>query len=95
MSLRDLILGQSEEPAEKKGVVIRGQSLYVREMSGAERDDFEAAQVEAQRKGEALVNFRARLLVRVLVDDTGARVFSDADPDVRQDRKDSSSQTRE
>ena len=79
MSIRDELLGLVSQPARLEPVHFFGKSVFVREMTGAERDAFEAAQVEAGKDGKALVNFRARLLVQVLVDETGARIFTDAD----------------
>lgn len=80
-TLRELILNAAPAPKERAEVQLAGQTLYAREMTAAERDDFEAAQVEAAREGEALHNFRARFLVRVLVDENGNRVFGDLDAD--------------
>jgi len=78
MSLRDLILNDVPV-AEVKPVTLRGEKLYVREMNGTERDAYEAQQLSANKAGSGLENFRARLLVRVIVDKDGNRVFGDDD----------------
>ncbi|MCK9569999.1 phage tail assembly chaperone [Candidatus Pacearchaeota archaeon] len=49
---------------------------FLRVMSGYERDELEAQQI-GDRKN--LVNFRARFAVKVLSDENGNRIFSDAD----------------
>lgn len=79
MSLRDELLGLVSLPAKLEPVEFFGKSLFVREMSGAERDAYEVEQVDASKAGTGLENFRARLLVRVLVDGEGKRIFTDAD----------------
>lgn len=79
MSIRDELLGLVSLPAKLEPVEFFGQSLFVREMTGAERDAFEVAQVDANKDGKALDNFRSRLLVRVLVDGEGKRIFTDED----------------
>ena len=55
-------------------------SVFVRSMSGAERDAFEAELVEAKKgAGTNLNNVRAKLAVRVVCDKGGTRLFTDAD----------------
>lgn len=81
MSIRDELLGLVSQKPTLVSVKFCGKDLFVREMTGAERDAFEADQVDAGKTGNALKNFRARLLVRVLVDEAGVRVFTDADAD--------------
>jgi hypothetical protein len=51
--------------------------LFVRTMSGAERDTFEASILD--KTGQTLSNIRAKLAVRTLVDENGNRIFTDAD----------------
>jgi hypothetical protein len=51
-----------------------GGVVYVRTISGTERDFFEESYSEQKMKG-----FRVRFLVLCLCDDKGERLFSDAD----------------
>ena len=77
MSIRASILAQTALPTVPVSVPEWGANLSVRSMTAAERDDFDAASRDG---GEAnLTNFRARLVVRCLIDATGDRVFTDAD----------------
>lgn len=51
-------------------------SVFIKALSGAERDAFEMAN---RKKGVAdLRNYRARFLVRCIVNENGTRVFTDA-----------------
>lgn len=52
-----------------------GSVVHVREMSGAERDAYEAQQVERNKSGKGLENFRARLVVATACDESGAPLF--------------------
>ena len=60
-----------------------GSSVLVRTMSGVERDSFEQEMIDARKPGQKanINNIRARLAVRCVVDDTGARLFTDVDAD--------------
>lgn len=59
-----------------------GGQVLVRELTGEERDQFEAGLVEQrQRGGLNLKNLRARLVVLAVCDEAGARIFSDLDAD--------------
>ena len=85
MLTRDAILAASDLPRELVEVPEWGGSVYVATMTGTERDAFEAAILDLKRRGAAKVNLenvRAKLLVRVLVDEAGNRLFSDADAEV-------------
>ena len=79
LSLRDRILAAADRPQEPVFVPQWGLSVFVRTLSGAERDDWEASIV--QQKGKAttydLRNIRARLVCKCIVDESGRRVFSD------------------
>ena len=78
---RESILGSEDLAREEVQVPEWGGSIYVRCMTGTERDAFEC-EVYANRGKELQVNtenFRARLLVRTLVDEKGDRIFADAD----------------
>ena len=55
--------------------------VYVRELTGAERDAWEGSIIDAEGKprGELMRNARARLAVMSLVDEHGIRLFADSD----------------
>lgn len=54
-----------------------GGEVIIKAMNGTERDAFEAA---VRPKGVVdLTNYRSKLLVRVLVTETGTRIFRDVD----------------
>ena len=81
-SIRDLIVAaaaKADADRERDPVTIAGQAMFVTEMSAAERDAYEFDQLAANELGSGRRNFRARLLVRVLVDDKGERLFTDGD----------------
>lgn len=69
---------------EEVDVPSLGGTVIVREMTGTERDDYEAT-IMTRRGGGRLVvnteNFRARLLVRCIVNESGERLFADGDAD--------------
>lgn len=58
--------------------------VYVRALSGVERDAFEAMVVERRGKNYQinLHNIRGKLACLTIVDENGERIFSDADADV-------------
>lgn len=78
LSADDLVTVPVEVP-EWGGVV------YVRTMTGAERDEFEAGLVEIKSQGKEVKstintqNVRARLIAVTIVDDSGERIFSAED----------------
>lgn len=90
-----VILGREQilaaEDLEKELVTVEawGGSVYVRALTGAERDAFEASLVNERvvrrgRKSETtretnLANLRARLCALTMCDEEGNRLFSDAD----------------
>ena len=84
LSLRDRILSADDRPKEAVFVPQWGLSVFVRTLSGAERDDWEASIV--QQKGKTatydLRNLRARLVCKCIVDEGGRRVFSDHEAEV-------------
>jgi hypothetical protein len=78
---RDAILQTNDLPTELVHVPEWGGDVYVRAMSGAERDAFEVAVVSNPGKHQTLnlANIRARLVATTVVDQQGVRLFTDAD----------------
>ena len=79
MGLRESILASTDLPREP--VKAWGQTVWVRTLSGAEKDAFEDQSVVAAGQGMRAVraNFRARLAALVCCDADGKRLFTDAD----------------
>lgn len=74
---RDAILAADDIKTEEVQVPEWGGTVFIKGMTGEERDEFEALN---QRNGEPnFLNLRARLLVRVIVNETGTRIFTDQD----------------
>jgi hypothetical protein len=74
---RQAILDAPDAVIEKVSVPEWGDDIYVRAMSGIERDEFEAS---VRRNGVMVyTNYRAKLLTRVLVNENGTRIFTDQD----------------
>ena len=82
---KDAILVADDLPREAVEIKEWGGTVYVRSMSAAERDEWEASWLADDGKPktarERLKNLRARLAVLVLVDDSGNRLFADEDAD--------------
>ena len=78
---RDSILNAEDLKKELVKVPEWDGEVYVRCMTGTERDAFEAEAYTIKGKNVEMnrENFRARLLVRVLVDDKNERLFADVD----------------
>lgn len=78
---RDAILHAEDLPRELVEVPEWGGSVYVRALTGAERDAFEASVVEQRGKSAKmnLRNIRAKLVALTVVGEDGKRLFSDAD----------------
>jgi len=84
---KDAILGADDIKRQLVEVPEWGGSCYVSVMNGKSRDAFESemagARNSAKRLGrsveEVLTNFRASLVVRCLVDESGKRLFADSD----------------
>jgi hypothetical protein len=78
---RDQILGAKDLTAVEVAAPEWGGTVRVRMLTGTERDAFEAETVTRQGKRMQvnMVNLRARLVARTVVDEEGARLFSDAD----------------
>lgn len=82
---RDAILKADDLPRELVQVPEWGGEVWVRTLTGRERDSFEAETVlykprgDSQPNMDALHQTRARLVARACCDEQGARLFSDAD----------------
>jgi hypothetical protein len=77
---RELILEADDYTIERVDCPEWGGSVYVRSMSGTERDLFEQSMLD--KKGERkdrVENIRAALAARTVCDATGQRLFSDKD----------------
>lgn len=74
---RDAILGVQDLKTERVPVPEWGGDIYVRGMSGAERDAFEQSLMVGDKFTPD--NVRARLAARCICDEKGERLFSDAD----------------
>lgn len=77
----DAILQADDLKRKTVNVPEWGGDVVVRELTGTERDSYEAQQTV--RKGDRVepnpIGFRARLVVRALVDENGNRLFKDTD----------------
>lgn len=84
MSLRDTIIAARDLREEPVVVPEWGATFRLVEMDGAERMGFddESAALKADGKKEDGLRLAARLLVRCIRDEAGARVFADGDADV-------------
>jgi hypothetical protein len=78
---RDAILSADDLKKELVPVPEWGGDIYVRALTGAERDQFEASIVEMRGKKSVFKpeNIRAKLAVYSVCDEGGKRLFSDAD----------------
>lgn len=82
MSLKDQILSANDLPMEEVPTPEWGEGsfVFVRTMSGTERDAFEQSMLAAKKGGTTnLVNIRARLAVLCICDEKGQRLFADDD----------------
>jgi hypothetical protein len=75
---REQILQAADIRFEDVEVPEWGGTVRVRSLTGAERDDLEGSIAELEGL-EIYENFRARLVTRAVVDETGKRLFSDKD----------------
>jgi len=80
---RESILGATQLPQEKVYIPALGGHVFVRGMTGAERDAFEASLVVGRGKSRdvSTANIRAKLVARCLVTEQGERLFTDAEAD--------------
>jgi hypothetical protein len=80
---REEILAKTTLRSELVSVPEWGGTVRVRELTGAERDEYEASLVKMQDGGKkthlTMDNARARLASLSIVDESGARVFTDDD----------------
>lgn len=70
------ILSAGDFKLEKVAVPEWGGDVYIKTISGLERDTFEEGYQEQRMK-----NFRSRFLVLTLCDSDGSRLFTDAEVD--------------
>jgi len=75
------ILDAPDIEIEKVEVPEWGGSVYIKSMTGAERDAFEESmfRIKGGSREANYANLRARLLVRVICDKEGNRLFKDED----------------
>lgn len=77
------ILACQDTKIEKVHVEAWGGDVYVRSLTGTERDKFESSNVIKDRKSQTydvrIENLRARLVVLSVCDEGGNRLFTDAD----------------
>ena len=78
---RDAILAAPDMLTEEVPVPEWGGTVLVRGLTGTERDAFEEEMVTGKGKNRDvnLSNFRARLIVKSVVDKAGKRLFTQAD----------------
>lgn len=78
---RDAILAASDAVTEDVAVPEWGGTVRVRGLSGTERDEFEASMLvkRGKHRDVSLINARAKLVSLSVVDENGARIFTDAD----------------
>jgi hypothetical protein len=83
VSLRDDILAADDAKVVALEVPEWKRTVHLRVMSGSERDRFEAGIKPDPKSGRvAVLNLRARFAVLVVCDETGKRIFTDADADL-------------
>jgi hypothetical protein len=78
---RDAILAALDLPKELVSVPEWGGDVYVRGLTGKERDQFEAGMIDQRGKSQVvnLQNIRAKLASMSICDEDGKRLFTDAD----------------
>ena len=75
---REAILKADDLPREELDVPEWGGTVFVRTLTGTERDAFEASMIKGERQVD-LTNTRAKLCVRCITDAEGKRLFNDSD----------------
>jgi len=78
---RDDILKVKDIAVEKVEVPAWGGSVFVKGMTGTERDAFESSIVQQRGKNASvnMANIRAKLASQTICNEAGERLFSDAD----------------
>jgi hypothetical protein len=78
---KDAILAKDDLIKEQVDIPEWGGYVFVRCLTGAERDDFEASLVSQKGKDKKsnFKNLRARLVAISVVDEQGAKIFSELD----------------
>ena len=76
---KDQILNSSDLVKEKVSVPEWGGDVYVRMMTGTERDRFEEKIFNATEKNQGFSDTRAMLVALTMVDANGNRIFDDSD----------------
>lgn len=79
---KEQILAAEDLPRQEVEVPEWGGSVIVRTMTGNQRDSFEKSTLERKPSGElelVLQDMRAKLLVRVVVDENDEPLFTEAD----------------
>ena len=79
MATRDAIIAAKDIHTEVVSVPEWGLRVRLRSLSGHDRDLYDAETFQAQMGGTPLTDFRARRIAKAMIDDTGRRLFSDAD----------------
>jgi hypothetical protein len=81
---KDQILESNDLKNEAVNVPEWGGTVYVRTMTGADRDQFESSMVSVMPDGTRktdMTNLRAKLVALTIVDEAGARLFDTSDMD--------------
>ena len=78
---KEIILKADDLKKELVNVPEWGGDVYVRGMTGADRDKFEASIVQTRGKDQTLnmVNIRAKLASMTICDEKGNRIFTETD----------------
>ncbi len=82
MLTKEAILESQDLPRELVNVPEWGGSVWIRCLTAAERDAFEASMLNTESKGAIrMANVRAKLVCRAACNEDGSRIFLDADAD--------------
>jgi hypothetical protein len=76
---RDAIIGAQDLKLEKIDVAEWGGAIFVRPMDGIERATYEDIVTGLDKKNKSGIRIITEFLVRVIVDQTGKRIFTDKD----------------
>lgn len=83
---KDQIFASVDLKLEKVDVPEWGGEVFVRSMTGKERDKFESSNMVKDRKSNTydlrMENLRARLVVLTVCDETGKRIFDDGEAEL-------------